>query len=344
MDYEGIMKQITLGLTGDPAKDIPYLEEQSDKYEDHELSKEILRGIGRLMYDVLPEDIRKEYNQKFQNLKQATEAAIEEAQFQMYKKNYKRALELLEGIIKKIEGDYPNYREDEVSQYFNFDNALEEIIYKEIYQPKKEVRINPESFAKLYSLYGSLLFELRRYDEAQETLEKAMKWNPVKAEIMFELGEIFKLRKQYDEYLELTKRCLECAYSSRHIARCYRNLGYYYIEQKEYDTAIVLYYLSLQFDNEDKTASSELLYISQETGKQIKEPSLKKVETIMKKQGIQFGANPLVYNIAFFLGKDAQENKEFDAARYFYEIAYELTGDEDVKKIIDDLPDENNQE
>lgn len=33
----------------------------------HEMAKEILRGIGRLMYDIIPEDQREEINQAINN-------------------------------------------------------------------------------------------------------------------------------------------------------------------------------------------------------------------------------------------------------------------------------------
>ena len=55
---EEIIKNITDGLTGDNEKDIQYLMEQTEKYKNHESSKEILRECGRLLYERLPEDSR----------------------------------------------------------------------------------------------------------------------------------------------------------------------------------------------------------------------------------------------------------------------------------------------
>ena len=36
MDFDSIMREITSGLTGEPEHDIPYLQEQCQKYKDHE--------------------------------------------------------------------------------------------------------------------------------------------------------------------------------------------------------------------------------------------------------------------------------------------------------------------
>lgn len=54
--FHQIMDDITSKLTGDPKKDIPYLNQQSELYKDHEYAKEILRACGRLIYEVMPED------------------------------------------------------------------------------------------------------------------------------------------------------------------------------------------------------------------------------------------------------------------------------------------------
>ena len=53
MDFKKIIEQIMEGMSGDNEKDIVYLKEQMDKYAQHENSLEILRAIGRKIYDIL---------------------------------------------------------------------------------------------------------------------------------------------------------------------------------------------------------------------------------------------------------------------------------------------------
>lgn len=60
MTYNEIMQEITSGLTGDYKKDCAYLKNQMEKYNNHNLSKEILRACGRLMFDILPDDKKEE--------------------------------------------------------------------------------------------------------------------------------------------------------------------------------------------------------------------------------------------------------------------------------------------
>ena len=55
----------------------------------------------------------------------------------------------------------------------------------------------------------------------------------MKVETLFELGEIYKKNQQYKRYLEINMKALQHAYTARNLARCYRNLGFYYVEKAE---------------------------------------------------------------------------------------------------------------
>ena len=58
-EYESIMAEIRAGLTGRAERDVPYLMEQMDRYEGHPLVKEITRECGRMIYETVPEDLKK---------------------------------------------------------------------------------------------------------------------------------------------------------------------------------------------------------------------------------------------------------------------------------------------
>lgn len=62
MELQDILNEITSNLTGDNEKDLAYLQQQSDKYKDHKYGKEILRACGRLMFNLIDEDEKKNLN------------------------------------------------------------------------------------------------------------------------------------------------------------------------------------------------------------------------------------------------------------------------------------------
>lgn len=337
MSYDEIMREITAGLTGDEEADCIYLKEQMEKYKDHEFSQEIIRACGRLFYDLIPEDKKKEIGQVFENDISGIHAVLDEVRFNIYKKDFKKALELMEVLVEKTERN-PMYQNDSVTEYFSFETPFEFFMYVQRNECNKEVKWIQYPYAAIYLQYGSLLYDLQRYGEANQMLEKALRWNPMSARILYEYAETFKVMGDNEKFFALSKKAFEIAYTRADIARAYRNLGYYFVEVEKYQAAIGCYLLSLEYDKESKNAQSELYYIHQKTGGSVKEPTLEELEVIAEAEGIPMGLNEDVLGIAVAYGKHFLENDEVDGARAMFEIAYELTRDEAFEKILEDIP------
>ena len=84
MDFDQIMSEITAGLTGDEAKDIPYLEEQAERYKDSEYAMEVGRACGRLLFEIIPEEKREELDRLLQKQGLAVDATLDEVRFNIY--------------------------------------------------------------------------------------------------------------------------------------------------------------------------------------------------------------------------------------------------------------------
>ncbi len=83
-EFDKIMSEINSGLTGEPEKDLAFLNDQTNKYKDHKYGKEILRACGRLMYDVMPDDVRK----KLEKLTNDYSARIDDSRTIHFKKRF----------------------------------------------------------------------------------------------------------------------------------------------------------------------------------------------------------------------------------------------------------------
>lgn len=177
-DFDSIMREITGGLSGDPQKDMAYLEEQMQNYKEHELSKEIIRACGRLIYELIPDDKKEELAKAINNDASGTEAALEEVRFNIYKKDFDKALRIMEALVTKVE-ELNAFQDDQVSEYHVFDEFFEEVLYQYRAKPDKDIRRAQIPYTEIYMLYGSLLVELKRIPEAQEALRKGLRWNPV---------------------------------------------------------------------------------------------------------------------------------------------------------------------
>ncbi len=338
-DFDSIMREITAGFSADSKKDIAYLQEQMEKYKNHEMGQEIIRACGRLMYELLPDDKKEELCRLINNESSGTEATLEEVRFNIYKKNYDKALKIMEALVKKIE-DMNAFQDDQVSEYHVFDEFFEEVLYQYRNKPKKDVRRAQVPYTEVYLLYGSLLVELQRIQDARVSLEKGLKWNPVSFRIMSEYMEIFKMTGDLDKFYALTLDAFKIAFHAADVGRCYRNLGYYFVEKELYSEAVAVYLLSTQYDQEAKQVQSELYYINEKTGGKIAEPSINDTKAYAEKYGFPMGADGDVLGLAFSYGKHFMEQNEANAARYFLNIVYELTDDEEIKKLIDQISEE----
>lgn len=341
--FDQIMHKITSGLTGDAKTDLAYLQEQCEAYKDHEMGKEIVRACGRLIYGLIPDDKKADLEKAIGNDASGTESILEEVRFNIYKKDFNKALSIIEPLIRKLDEATP-FQDDQVSEYRIFDESFEEVLYRFRFRPEKDVRNAPIPLTEIYLLYGSLLIDLKRVPEAQIALKKALYWNPVGFRITSEYIETYKILGDLDNFFRLTVDAFKIAFRSPDVARCYRNLGFYFVEKEMYSEATACYLLSLQFERESKQVQSELYYISSKTGGKLEQPSMEDAKKYAKKYGFPIGADDDVIGLSFSYGKHFYQENQPQAARYFLDITYGLTDDAEIKKMIDSLPEERQQD
>lgn len=254
MDFNEIMRQITSGLSNNREQDIPYLWEQMEIYKSHELSTEIIRACGRLLFELLSAEEKDDYAKAINNDDYAYETALDEVRFNIYNKDYNKALSMIESVIKKAES-LEAFQEDAVSKYYTFDEPFEEVVFRINNELNKTIRRASIPFSAIYLLHGNLLFETKRYDEAQAAIRKSLEWNPMSATANFEFIETYKVLGDFETFFSLSKAALNYVFRSADVARCYRNIGFYFVEKELYREATFCYKLSLDFDRESKKFS-----------------------------------------------------------------------------------------
>ncbi len=336
-EFEKIMSEINSGLTGEPEKDMAFLNEQSKKYKNHKYSKEILRACGRLMYDVVPDDVRKKLDKVANEHFSRIDDSLNQAEQFLFKKEFNKALKIIEDLIFELDENQP-YRNDEVSEYYNFEEFFEEILFRDLNSPEKELRRVPVPYTRIYNIYGYTLYELDKFDEAKKCLEIGLGWNPVSFKLMSEYIEIFKLKGDLENFFKLTINAFKIAFRPQNVARCFRNLGYYFAEKELYSEAKAAYIMSLQFERDSEQALKELYYVDEKTNHKLEKPPIEKVKEYSEKYGFPIGADLNVLNLAYQCGIKSLENHNPDGARYFFSILYDLTHDPEIKAALDKLP------
>ena len=233
------MNEIKSNLGSNEELNKKYLSSQIEVYKDHPYNKEIIKEISRLMWDCLSESQKQEFAD-ISNKENPIMDILNDIYYDIEEENYETPLKKLEKFMES----FPSiFEDDKVNEYHFFTNPLEEMIFRKYIGLKKELRYIPDNqpLLDLYYVYGFLLLESQQYDKAEEYLKKAIKINPVSSRIILELTEIYKVHTYtFNEYFIRTCDALQYAYYPQDIARCYRNLGYYYIEENQMETALAL--------------------------------------------------------------------------------------------------------
>lgn len=336
MELENIISNITAGLTGETQSDIDYLKQQMEEYRHHEYAQEITRACGRILYRLMPQEDKTEYQALMEREQMGMEATLEEIRFAVFRKEYKRAEQMLRTMIDKFEKG-GMFRNDQLTEYHSFYEPFEEVLYRFVDRPKKKLHNLELPYGQIYHEYGMLLLELGRYEQARSVLQKAVRWNPANAQIAFDYMETFKKMGDIDSFYRLTLKTFCYAFRREDVAHCYRNLGYYFVHRKQYQAAMGCYLMSMDFDREDQTAPSELYYIQAVTKKEVTQPTQEELEQYAKEYGFPIGADQIVVGMAWKMANKYLDAQKYDAALYYLKILYDLTEDEEVKKKMDSI-------
>lgn len=330
--YEEIINEIKANLGENKDLNRKFLSSQIEKYKDHPYNKEILKEISRLMWDCLSEEEKIEFIEISQNENPIMDI-LNDVSYDIEQGEYKRALDKLDKFIETFR---PPFEDDKVSEYHFITNPLEEILFNTYVGAEKEVRLIPDNqpLLDLYYIYGFLLLETQQFDKAEEYLKKAIRINPISSRIILELSEIYKIHTYtYNKYYIYTTNALQYAYYPQDIARCYRNLGTYYIQENQMKTALALFTYSMEFDL-SPLAYSEITYIKSKNNIEL---TLEESMELIKNKNIQIGANPLILDTLESLAQEYEENMLLNQSVYFYELLYNLKNDEKILDKINDL-------
>lgn len=336
ISFEEIISSIRSGLTGDKEKDSKYLYEVMEKYKDHKYNKEIIKECGRLLYNLLSDE-EKEKLAKLQNDNiQKYSEILKEVHQNIQDKEFNKALEILKKEIDELEKSNI-YADDRVSIYRIFDEPFEEMLYEIIEKPERTIRAVDIPFTELYYLYGALLIEKKECIKSRKYLEKARHFNPVSSPIAFELMETYKITGELETFYELVVNQFKYAFRKPDIAKCYRNMGYYLIENKEYRGALSCYKLSQKYEENNTIALDELNYIYENSGEKIDSITEEDIEKYSEEFNFPINGDDRVYQIAYELGINGKKQGIYELALYCLSIAYDIRPSEELKTELEEL-------
>lgn len=330
MNYNEILDSLKAKLTAETMEEnTAILREEGIKFG-KEGNYDGVRAVGELMHELMPEEQKKEVERL---------THLEGVRLDEYYRNIVKLINehktveakpLAEKLYSKI---IEEYREGEKAKFVSLRNPFEDNLYQHLYKNEKTLNRAPFDFATYIAAYAYLLVDSGSPLDAIPILEKAIEYNPVDCGPRFELAEVYKLLKNKKKLIEVTKDTLKIASSPIAIARCYANMGYMCTDIGELDDAVVFYTASVMMAP-NPAIPYELKGISQRKGEDIKKPSFEQIKEIFAKYDLEFGPDREVISVAAQLAAHFMKNEDFPNAVRSLKLLYNLTLDEDVKKMI----------
>lgn len=224
--------------------------------------------------------------QTFSNDKEKIEKTLQEVQ-QLIRgehKDFEKAKELLLDIVKDTEV----YDNDSTTEYYNFDDVIDFVLYTRLNKPEKNMKWLNIPFTTAYFYLAYIANEEQKFDEALTMIDKTIRWSPMNLGPLFEKCETYKMQKNWEEFKNITLSIYDKIYKASDLAHYYRNLGYYYIEMNNLNLAYALYSASIKFER-NQNAYGEMAYINQQLNREKYDMPAEEGINLLKDNNIPFG-------------------------------------------------------
>ena len=342
MNVNELIAQLRTEMTGDVKKDIEHLQAVAEDVRGEENADELTAAVADFAFGIMPADLRtKMEDMTFVNGKRM-DVAFGEALRMVNEGRYNGAEAILRAISEKIE----KYYEGGNPKYFSFRNPFEYHMYRYYFPNDTEFDRAPFDFAHYLTLYGFVLLEQKNVPAAEAALDRALRFNPVSADVRFELAEICKFGNNPKKLLSVNLDILRYATSADRIARGLANMGFYCYVTQDFYSAAVFYFESIRFAP-SKAVEFELQDVLRRMktfGQKFTPPTHGQTIDVYEKYHIQPPPNNDLVNLAVTLAQRAKEYQRTDLEALFNRVAFDLTNDPHFREEMERLAAEKRAE
>lgn len=257
------------------------------------------------------------------------EELYRKAKEKIKEKNYREAVSVLTELTSRAEERYKNCS----GKRFSFNHILEVYYYAYFKKDVSKLEYTDCDINAFYRMLGFAQMHLDRHIDAIKSYDMAIKWNPVDLDTYLQLGELYKKGKNLEALKKVTSELYNYCCTRATMARFYRNMGFYYLEKSDPETAGVLYtYSNIYYHTEH--ADRELEFVARALQRDAFSYPLSYMQQVLDGKQIPKGPNSDTIGITYRVGQLELEAGNLDNARECFMMVYDLTQDEEVEKIL----------
>ena len=342
MTVQELMAQLRTEMTGDIEKDIAHLQAVAEDLRSEENADELIAAVADYAFEQMPPELRERMQDRTFVGEKRMDMAFKDALRMVNEGRMNGAEAILKEISEKIE----KYFEGDSPRYYSFRNPFEYHMYRYYFPNDTDFDRAPFDFAHYLALYGFVLLEQKKAREAEAALDRAVRFNPVSADVRFELAEICKFAGNQKKLLSVNLDTLRYCTSADRIARALANMGYYCYFAQDYYSAAVFYFESIRFAP-SKAVEYELqdvLHRMKTFGQKFAPPTHGQTIDVYEKYHIQPPPNNDLVNLAVTLAHSAQEHRRTDLEALFNRVAFDLTNDPHFREEMERIANEKREE
>lgn len=332
MTVKELMEKIKAECTGDAKEQLNYLTQLAREVRREPNAGELNEAIAKHAYSVMPEDARAEMERTTMIGGKRLDRVYHEALELVNQGKIEEAAPLLAALSDKIAECFEGEK-----KWFSFRNPFEYHVFREFYPVEKEFDRAPFDFSHYLTLYGFVLIEQHNTQKAEEILKRAIKFNPVATEPKFELCELYKLTRQDNKILEISRETMRYCTTADRIGRVLCNLGFYCSDIGDLYAAAVFYFESLRFEPSKPTEAElqDTVRRMNQAGAKFAPPTKGQVLDTYEKYHIIQPPNSELINLALALADGAREAKRPELEGLFVRVCWDLTRNEEFKTRLD---------
>lgn len=314
-------------LTGDIQKDIPYLFDEAQKYsENQEVFSKINQLIDQLTKKATPEEIAN-INLRDKNLLSAKQfdKILMEVKTMINEAHYEEALEKIESLeiqVRKVMQSISTLAKEPNPEFQFCFSTMEFALFDYYYNPDdRDIFLLPYDYVSLLVLKGQTYFYLHRFDEARQSMKKALEYNPVSVDVHFLLADMDAAMNNWYSYHADLDRAYTFLFKEGDFFKYYRLLAKYY-KTNNNNTKLI----SLLEDLGDSKASNKLYH------RFLLLPD--KSKALLDEYKIPYDASDEVIKAAIKAARDALDKDDIKTYKYYYSILINFRNDKAINNLL----------
>ena len=216
---------------------------------------------------------------------------------------------------------------DEDNTHYTFNDYVEMVLFGHMYGFKKYNTYPEYNVGQIYYYLGYINIDLKNYEKAIEYFEKGLEWDPVNVDMMFEKAAAYRKMGKIERFKAEIEKIYNYIYTTFHMSKYYRELGWYYSEKRIFGVANALYTHSTNYFNTE-IAINELKYIAQQENREIHFSSKEEIQKNLGDYNIPLGFYKMTVDIIFNeYQRIMKEKKNIENAKNLSRILYDITFD-----------------